>query len=230
MFRPRRVHGKPQSGALVYGKGLLAGEFPYNAMSIVDLHEGFHDSVDVCRDGTRHIVPEHEVVVQCFDVSINDYANDFEFLVDDDTPGTLASDVICADEVDGLRHVDPVHAVKPDLWEVEGVLVAELGVATVEPVKRRTVRRDRSVAGEAPNDTVCESKRHRCIGTDLRAVTRQQCATHLSTEGFFLRVELLAEFFVFPHQDDELACGGDGRIFALLNRLPTRFDQRVAIV
>ena len=45
-------------------KELLAGEFLGDVMGVVDLHQGFHDSVDVHRDGARHVVLEHEVVVQ----------------------------------------------------------------------------------------------------------------------------------------------------------------------
>ena len=43
---------------------LLADEFLGDAMSVVDLHERFHDSVNVRRDGARCVAPEHEVVVQ----------------------------------------------------------------------------------------------------------------------------------------------------------------------
>ncbi len=136
-------------------------------MGVVDLHQGFHDSVDVHRDGARHVVPEHEVVVQGFDVSIDDQPDDFEQFVYDDTSGAAAGvlpavppvrrrleghvaagDIVRADEVDGLRHVDLVLAVEPDPRQVEGVLVVELAPATVEPVERRAVRRDRAAQGE----------------------------------------------------------------------------------
>ena len=56
-----------------------------------------------------------------------------------------------------------------------------------------------------------------------------QCATHLSTEGFFLRVEPIAEPFVLPHQNDEFARGDDRRILAVLDRLPTRLDESVTL-
>ncbi len=39
-------------------------EFLGDATGVVDLHQGFHDSVDVHRDGARHVVLEHKVVVR----------------------------------------------------------------------------------------------------------------------------------------------------------------------
>ncbi len=56
------VHGRARFGGRP--KELLAGEFLGDAMGVVDRHQGFHDAVDVHRDGARHVVPEQEVVVQ----------------------------------------------------------------------------------------------------------------------------------------------------------------------
>ena len=78
MFCKQCRHGrglsakKPRGGRLVDGtarfggrpKELLAGEFLGDAIGVVDLQQGFHDSVDVHRDGARNVVLEHEVVVQ----------------------------------------------------------------------------------------------------------------------------------------------------------------------